>query len=122
METICPTCSATVSGEYAVGDLVDCPACGATFEARAVATPVSVDDVLRRAERQAAEQRLREGFDALGHRICAEKHAEKFDRAIAGTDRFAKGASKIGKNLLLGVLLFPLLLYALFILWGLIFS
>ena len=118
METCCPTCSASVSGDYAPGDLVDCPACGTTFEARPVRAPATADDMLRRAERLAAERRLDEAFDDLDRR----KRAEKFDRAIAATDRFGKGASKIGCNLLIGVLFLPILLYALFFLVSLIFS
>ena len=118
METCCPTCSASVSGDYAPGDLVDCPACGATFEARPIRAPASADDMLRRAERYAAEQRLREGFDALDRR----RKAERFDHAIDAIDRFGNGASKIGRQLLVGVIALPLLLYLLFILWSILVS
>jgi len=118
MKLICPACSAQMEGEVLPGELVDCPSCGATFEARPVRAPATADDMLRRAERLAAERRMDEAFDDLDRR----KRAEKFDRAIAATDRFGKGASKIGCNLLLGVLFLPILLYALFILVSLLFS
>lgn len=80
--------------------------------------PATADDMLRRAERYAAEQRLREDFDALDRR----RKAERFDHAIDAIDRFGKSASKMGKDLFLGILFLPILLYALFILVSLIFS
>jgi hypothetical protein len=119
MKLVCPNCSAELEGDVPVGELIDCPDCGTTFEARPA--PPDEEELRRRMAafdadiaRQSAEARLKKDLERK-----AEGNA--LDRTIKALDDFGRGSQKIGCGLLQGVISLPILIFLLYVIWKSIF-